>query len=140
MCAIMGYTAKDIPVSQLQQGFAATKSRGPDDSRFLETRAGTLLFHRLAIMGPEPAWMQPFSSPDGSAVVCNGELYGFRRLKKTLEAKGYVFRSGSDCELILPLLMSRVINQCIEGNNMTVIWQSGALMVAVALIATVVGG
>ena len=103
MCAIMGYTAKDIPVSQLQQGFAATKSRGPDDSRFLETRAGTLLFHRLAIMGPEPAGMQPFSSPDGSAVVCNGELYGFRRLKKTLEAKGYVFRSGSDCELILPL-------------------------------------
>ena len=57
MCAIMGYTAKDIPVSQLQQGFAATKSRGPDDSRFLETRAGTLLFHRLAIMGPEPAGM-----------------------------------------------------------------------------------
>lgn len=44
------------------------------------------------------------------------------------------------CELILPLLMARIINQGIEGNNMTVIWQSGALMVAVALIATVVGG
>ena len=36
--------------------------------------------------------------------------------------------------------MARIINQGIEGNNMTVIWQSGALMVAVALIATVVGG
>ena len=44
------------------------------------------------------------------------------------------------CELILPLLMARIINQGIEGNNMTVIWQSGALMVAVALVATVVGG
>ena len=44
------------------------------------------------------------------------------------------------CELILPLLMARIINQGIEGNNMTVIWQSGALMVAGALIATVVGG
>ncbi len=44
------------------------------------------------------------------------------------------------CELILPLLMARIINQGIEGNNRTVIWQSGALMVAVALIATVVGG
>ncbi len=44
------------------------------------------------------------------------------------------------CELILPLLMARIINQGIEGNNMTVIWQSGALMVAVALIATVGGG
>ncbi len=44
------------------------------------------------------------------------------------------------CELVLPLLMARIINQGIEGNNMTVIWQSGALMVAVALVATVVGG
>ena len=44
------------------------------------------------------------------------------------------------CELILPLLMARIINQGIEGNNMTVIWQSGALMVAGGLIATVVGG
>lgn len=44
------------------------------------------------------------------------------------------------CELVLPLLMARIINQGIEGNNLTVIWQSGALMVAVALAATVVGG
>ena len=103
MCAIMGYTGQDIPLSELRKGFAATKSRGPDDSRVLETRSGTLLFHRLAIMGPEPAGMQPFSAEDGSAVVCNGELYGFRKLRKGLEAKGYRFRSGSDCELILPL-------------------------------------
>ena len=35
--------------------------------------------------------------------VCNGELYGFRPVKKALEAKGYVFASDSDCEIILPL-------------------------------------
>ena len=103
MCAIMGYTAKDIPASALLRSFAATKSRGPDDSRTLETASGTLLFHRLAIMGVHPEGMQPFTSPDGSAVVCNGELYGFRTLKRELEAKGYVFASGSDCELLLPL-------------------------------------
>ena len=44
------------------------------------------------------------------------------------------------CELILPLLMARIINQGIQAGDMAVIWQSGALMVAVALIATVVGG
>ena len=44
------------------------------------------------------------------------------------------------CELVLPLLMARIINQGIEGNNMTVIWQSGALMALVAVVATVVGG
>lgn len=103
MCAIMGYTSADIPAAELEKAFAAAKSRGPDDSRTLTLPCGTLLFHRLAIMGLEPSGMQPFTAPDGSAVVCNGELYGFRKLKKEMEAKGYVFESGSDCELLLPL-------------------------------------
>ena len=107
MCAIMGYTGTDIPVSRLEQGFAAVKSRGPDDSRTLELATGTLLFHRLAIMGVHPEGMQPFTAPDGSAVVCNGELYGFRKLKRELEAKGWRFASGSDCELLLPLWRER---------------------------------
>jgi len=99
----MGYTAKDIPLSTLAKGFQATKSRGPDDSRTFETKSGSLLFHRLAIMGLESAGMQPFVANDGSAVVCNGELYGFRKLKRALQDKGYSFHSGSDCELLLPL-------------------------------------
>ncbi|HCY79616.1 MAG TPA: asparagine synthetase B, partial [Clostridiales bacterium] len=32
----------------------------------------------------------------------NGELYGFRQLRKELSAK-YSFKSESDCEIILPL-------------------------------------
>ena len=91
MCSIMGYTSRDISLSKLQKAFAATKNRGPDDSRALELPSGTLLFHRLAIMGPEPAGMRPFAAPDGSAVVCNGELYGFRKLKKEMAGKGYRF-------------------------------------------------
>ena len=45
--------------------------------------------------------MQPFER-DGSYVVCNGEIYGFEKLKKELEKK-YEFVSGSDCEILLPL-------------------------------------
>ncbi len=107
MCSIMGYTGRDIPRSRLETAFAATKSRGPDDSRSVQLPSGTLLFHRLAVMGPEPAGMQPFTAPDGSAVVCNGELYGFRRLKRALEAEGHRFAGGSDCELLLPLWRKR---------------------------------
>lgn len=58
-------------------------------------------FHRLAIMGLHPEGMQPFHR-GGDMAVCNGELYGFRPVKKALEAKGYVFASDSDCEIILP--------------------------------------
>ena len=103
MCAIMGYTGTDLPMETLSAAFARLKSRGPDDTRTLQVPGGSLLFHRLAIMGPEPEGMQPFTAPDGSAVVCNGELYGFRTMKLALEEKGYAFQSGSDCELLLPL-------------------------------------
>ena len=102
MCSIMGYTAKDIRLEDLTKGFEETVSRGPDMSRFVETPAGWLFFHRLAIMGLTEAGMQPFER-DGSYVVCNGELYGFRPVKEALIQKGYTFRSDSDCEIILPL-------------------------------------
>ena len=45
--------------------------------------------------------MQPFAL-DGSYVVCNGEIYGYEKLKWEL-AKKYTFVSGSDCEILLPL-------------------------------------
>ena len=102
MCSIMGYTAKDIRLEDLTKGFEETVSRGPDMSRIMETPAGWLFFHRLAIMGLTEAGMQPFER-DGSYVVCNGELYGFRPVKEALIQKGYTFQSDSDCEIILPL-------------------------------------
>ena len=46
--------------------------------------------------------MQPFQLGD-DFVVCNGEIYGFRAIKRQLEEKGYSFHSGSDCEILLPL-------------------------------------
>lgn len=36
-------------------------------------------------------------------MICNGEIYGFRKIKKELEERGYQFQSGSDCEVLLPL-------------------------------------
>ncbi len=102
MCSIMGYTGKDMELSMLLKGFAATETRGPDMSRTMEVSGGWLFFHRLAIMGLEESGMQPFTM-GSSAVVCNGELYGFRRMKRALESKGYAFQSDSDCELLLPL-------------------------------------
>lgn len=85
-----------------QAGFDRTKSRGPDDSRIIQAGNGLLGFHRLAIMGLTPEGMQPFEL-EGSYAVCNGEIYGFEKQKRELEEKGYVFHSGSDCEILLPL-------------------------------------
>ena len=102
MCSIMGYCSDSADKKAFQEGFDRTISRGPDDTRIVDTGHGLLGFHRLAIMGLTEEGMQPFSL-HGNTVVCNGELYGFRPVKKALEDKGYVFHSDSDCEILLPL-------------------------------------
>ena len=98
----MGFSTKKLDKSEIPAYFDRTVSRGPDMSRIMDTGSGWLCFHRLAIMGLTEAGMQPFEL-DGDMVVCNGELYGFRPLKRQLTEKGYEFKSGSDCEIILPL-------------------------------------
>ena len=102
MCCIMGFLSDRYSRKQIAPFFARTKSRGPDDTRMEAAGRGMLCFHRLAIMGLDESGMQPFSYKRNK-VVCNGELYCWRRKKRTLEAKGYRFSSGSDCELLLPL-------------------------------------
>ncbi len=101
MCSIMGYCGP-VREEAFRRGFERTISRGPDDSRIVDTGAGLLGFHRLSIMGLTPEGMQPFER-DGSYAVCNGELYGFRKTRDDLIRKGYSFRSDSDCEILLPL-------------------------------------
>ena len=102
MCSIMGYCGPVRDWAAFYRGFDRTLSRGPDESRVLEVGGGALAFHRLAIMGLTEAGMQPFRLGN-SAVVCNGEIYGFAKLRAELEGKGYAFSSGSDCEVLLPL-------------------------------------
>ena len=101
MCSIMGYCGSSADLAAFKKGFEQTVSRGPDDSRIVDTGMGLLGFHRLAIMGLTPSGMQPFEL-DGSYAVCNGEIYGFERLRDRLIPK-YTFWSESDCEILLPL-------------------------------------
>lgn len=102
MCSIMGYCSENADYTLFKKGFDRTLSRGPDDSRIVDTGKGLLGFHRLAIMGLQPEGMQPFRL-GSSYVVCNGEIYGFEQIRKELQTKGYSFQSGSDCEILLPL-------------------------------------
>lgn len=102
MCSIIGYCDSGVTFDTFKRGFDKTISRGPDDSRIIDTGKGLLGFHRLAIMGLTDKGMQPFEHK-GSYVVCNGEIYGFARIKAELISKGYTFESDSDCEILLPM-------------------------------------
>lgn len=101
MCSFMVYTDSDISMDEFKKGFEKIEYRGPDISRIIE-KDGIWGFHRLSIMGVAPSGMQPFQL-DERQVVCNGELYGFRKVKEELIKEGYTFSSDSDCEIILPL-------------------------------------
>lgn len=102
MCSIMAYIGKDLDLEKYIKGFDETISRGPDQTKILKLNNGFLGFHRLAIMGLNENGMQPFNL-DSSYSICNGELYGFRKIKDELIKKGYKFKGESDCEIILPL-------------------------------------
>lgn len=101
MCSIMTYVGKHLSEEEFSAYFEKSKERGPDATQIKTLDGAIIGFHRLSIMGLSEAGMQPFEL-NGSYVVCNGELYGFRKLKKQLEEK-YTFAGDSDCELILPL-------------------------------------
>ncbi len=101
MCSIIGFSDPSIERDTFMTCFDRTKYRGPDMTRVIETSAGLMGFHRLAIMGLHEEGMQPFEL-NGNYCVCNGELYGFRSIKDALAQK-YRFHSESDCEILLPL-------------------------------------
>ena len=96
----MAYTGGDLSAEAFEQRMLRTASRGPDAHRMVEVGGGRLGFGRLAIMDPGQTGMQPFCL-DGDYLVCNGEIYGFRALRRALT--GYRFAGQSDCEVLLPM-------------------------------------
>ena len=103
MCSIMSYCGSVADYDLFLKGFENTVSRGPDDSRIVDTGNGLLAYHRLAIMELSPRGMQPFKL-GSSYVICNGEIYGFQKIKEELSAN-YTFETDSDCEVLLPMYM-----------------------------------
>lgn len=101
MCSIMGYYGKCISHEEFLKGFNQTLSRGPDATKVVEIDQCVLGFHRLSIMGIDQRGMQPFKYKN-NYLVCNGEIYGFRKIKEELIKKGINFNSESDCEILLP--------------------------------------
>ena len=77
--------------------------RGPDDSGFLFVPGIGLAHRRLSILGLEDGQQPIFNEDRSVAVICNGELFDYPERRIELEAKGHVFRTHSDSELIVHL-------------------------------------
>ncbi len=81
--------------------------RGPDGLGLWEDDGGDacLLHARLALVDAAGG-KQPMTIAAGNVVVAfNGEIYGFERTRRELEARGAVFRTHSDTEVLLQLYL-----------------------------------
>ncbi len=80
-----------------------TRHRGPDDQGIHADRECAMGMRRLSIIDLSGGH-QPLKNADETLwLVCNGEIYNFRELRKDLEAQGHRFLTGSDCEVIIHL-------------------------------------
>lgn len=103
MCTVFSYRGDSISLTQIRMILERTIRRGPDSQRIITPAKNLYLaFQRLSIMGIDERGMQPFEH-NGMYSVTNGEIYGFRALRRTLESEGYHFHSDSDCETVLYL-------------------------------------
>jgi len=120
MCGIYGYTSHREQVEEhiLARMGEALEHRGPDDEGQRILRLGDLsigLGHkRLSIIDLSSAARQPMTNEDGSIwLVCNGEIYNFKELRRELEQKGHRFKSNSDSEVIIHLYEEKG-TRCLE--------------------------
>ncbi len=59
MCSIMGYCGSVVDLDKFKEGFQRTISRGPDDSRIVDTGNGLLWISQTGHYGINTVRMQP---------------------------------------------------------------------------------
>jgi asparagine synthase (glutamine-hydrolysing) len=117
MCGIAGIIDTGLGLGREEIARLATAMRdamvhrGPDDGATWVSEDGrvALAHRRLSIIDLRPEGRQPMANEDGSVqVVFNGEIYNHHALRRELEAKGHVFRSRSDTEVLCHMLEDRL--------------------------------
>ena len=105
MCGIAGFTTHRHQPEKPEMALAgmthALSHRGPDAEGAYSDPAVRLGHRRLSILDLAGG-AQPMSSADGRwHIVFNGEIYNYVELRRDLEARGVVFQTQSDTEVLL---------------------------------------
>lgn len=107
MCGICGKLSFDpeaaISGALIGAMLQSISHRGPDDRGIYASGPVGLGHARLSIIDLAGGH-QPLANEDGTVwIVFNGEIYNFRELRAFLSAKGHVFKTHTDTEVIVHL-------------------------------------
>lgn len=81
----------------------ALTHRGPDDDGYLFAPGMGLGHRRLSIVGIESGHQPIYNEDRTVAVMFNGELFEHEELRRSLKAKGHIFKSTTDTEVLVHL-------------------------------------
>ena len=104
MCGICGkYSPAGVRIKELRSMLQTIAHRGPDDEGIFVDGCIGFANRRLSIIDLTGGH-QPICNEDETIwIVCNGEIYNYKRLRRNLEEDGHVFRTNSDTEVIIHL-------------------------------------
>lgn len=104
MCGIVGFWDdkaaydRDATLRAMAQRIV---HRGPDSDGYFTEKGAALGFRRLSIIDLQGGDQPIFNEDKSKVITFNGEIYNFRELRSELEAKGHVFTTKSDTEVVL---------------------------------------
>ena len=128
MCGICGkvvFSQTTVDPALIDKMCGTLTHRGPDDQGIYTAPHVGLGQRRLSVIDLRRAATAPLSNEDETVwVVYNGEIYNFRELRSSLMAKGHVFQTACDTE-VLPHLYEEYGVECltrIEGMFALALW------------------
>ena len=103
MCGFVGFTnTKDNSNHIIEDMMDKIRHRGPDSGGKYTDEDIALGFRRLSIIDITESGDQPIYNEDRSKVLLfNGEIYNFRSIREELVAKGHIFTTKTDSEVLL---------------------------------------
>ena len=107
MCGIAGCFNPGSPPDEafLQRLCGTMRQRGPDaQGTYLDDALG-LAHTRLSVIDLDGGGQPMHEEDDRFTLVFNGEIFNYRELRSELEDKGAAFRTKSDTEVLLKLLI-----------------------------------
>lgn len=110
MCGIAGilqFNQQPVNPNVLTDMGRSIIHRGPDDHGIWHNNIIGFAHQRLSVIDTSNSGHQPMHSADGNySIVYNGEIYNHEEFKDELIAKGFVFHSSSDTEVLLYLYIA----------------------------------